>query len=133
MKRLRLSKRPFNLTIGQRGEMAAWKYLSDSGYKILEKNYRTPIGEIDVVAEKAGRLLFIEVKTRTTFQKGLPQEAVGPAKQKKLAQLASFYLKKHKKEDIRASFEVLAVFWNDGGGHGFKLIENAFEVRSEFE
>ena len=112
--------------------MAAWKYLVGRGYKIIEKNYRTPFGEVDVIAEKAGRLKFIEVKTRSSKDFGLPQEAVGPAKQKKLAQLAAYYLKKQKKENIRASFEVLAVLWNQSGVHEFQLIENAFEVQGEF-
>ena len=130
--KLKLSKRPFNLTLGQRGEMAAWKYLTDRGYKIIEKNYRTPFGEVDIIAEKSGRLKFIEVKTRSSKDFGLPQEAVGPAKQKKLVQLAAYYLKKQKKENIPASFEVLAVLWNQSRAHEFQLIENAFEVQGEF-
>ncbi len=112
--------------------MAAWKYLSDRGYKIIEKNYRAPSGEIDVVAEKAGRLIFLEIKTRSNKRLGLPQEAVDSHKQKKLAQLAAYYMKKAKKEDAKVSFEVLAVLWNEKGHHEFNLIENAFEVRGEF-
>lgn len=112
--------------------MAAWKYLSGRGYKIIEKNYRVPIGEIDVIAEKAGRLIFLEIKTRSNKRLGLPQEAVDSHKQKKLIQLAAYYLKKAKKVDSRVSFEVLAVLWNDKGAHEFNLIENAFEVKGEF-
>lgn len=112
--------------------MAAWKYLSDRGYKILEKNYRAPIGEIDIVAEKSGRLIFVEVKTRSDKRLGLPQEAVGSAKQKKLIQLAAQYMKMAKREDARVSFEVLAVLWSEKGAHEFNLIENAFDVAGEF-
>lgn len=112
--------------------MAAWKYLSDRGYKIIEKNYRAPFGEIDVIAEKSGRIIFTEIKTRSSEKLGLPQEAVGRLKQKKLAQLAAFYLKKQKKENSRVSFEVLAVLWSEKGSHQFTLIENAFELEGEF-
>ncbi len=120
------------MTLGQRGEMAAWKYLADRGYKIIEKNYRAPMGEMDVIAEKAGRFIFVEIKTRRGQNFGLPQEAVGLTKQKKLAQIASFYLKKQKKENARVSFEVLAVLWNEEGVHKYTLIENAFELQGEF-
>lgn len=130
--KLRLSKRPFNLTLGQRGEMAAWKFLKNAGYKILHKNFRAPMGEVDVIAEKNKRLIFLEVKTRSSMEKGAPEEAVGSAKQKKLVQLAAFYLKKNKKENARIGFEVLAVLWPDSGAPEFKLIENAFEVQGEF-
>lgn len=106
--------------------MQGWKYLLDRGYKILEKNYRCPLGEIDVVAEKDKRLVFLEIKTRTSGRFGLPQEAVTALKQRKLLRLAEWYLKDKKKGDVRVSFEVLAVFWKNAGEPEFRLIENAF-------
>ena len=112
--------------------MLGWKYLLDSGYKILEKNFRCAIGEIDVIAEKNKRIIFIEIKTRSNAHFGLPQEAVTSAKQVKLARLAEWYLKEKKKINSLVSFEVLAVSWKENTPAEFKLIENAFEAGTAF-
>ncbi len=106
--------------------MAGWKYLLDHGYKILEKNFRCPLGEIDVVAEKNKRVVFIEIKTRADHSFGTPQEAVTPAKQRKLLRLAEWYLSDKHCQDARVSFEVLAILWNGKEAPEFLLIENAF-------
>lgn len=86
------------------------------------------MGEIDVIAEKRGRLRFIEIKTRSGPEFGRPEEAVHPAKQKKLTALAMWYLKAQKKSDVSISFDVLAVDWKPAGEPSLKLIEDAFEA-----
>src|SRR5688572_28255294 len=86
-------KTPFRVSLGDRGEMIAAGYLSRNGYKILEKNYRCKLGELDIICQKDGRIFFLEVKTRTTNQFGRPEESVGFLKQKKLIDLAKWYLK----------------------------------------
>ena len=86
------------------------------------------MGEIDVIAEKRGRLRFVEIKTRSGPEFGRPEEAVHPAKQKKLTMLAMWYLKAKKKSGMSVSFDVLAVDWNPSGEPGLKLIEDAFEA-----
>ena len=111
--------------------MAAWAYLTQNGFNLLEKNYRCPLGEIDVVAEKDGRLRFVEIKTRTGHRFGLPQEAVHPFKQRKLAQLAAWYLKARGKSGMPVSFDVLAVTWKGSEEPLFNLIENAFGLPGE--
>ena len=117
----------FRLSLGQRGEMFAWAYLMRQGYKLLEKNYRTKIGEIDVIAQKKGRIAFIEIKTRTAGSRfGLPEEAVHAIKQKKLIRLAQWYLKQKKCYDTSVSFDVLALTWHEEGQPEIRLIENAF-------
>ena len=108
--------------------MAACEYLRRQGFRILEKNFRCKIGEIDAIAEKDGRLRFVEIKTRSGAQFGRPEEAVHPAKQKKLTQLAMWYMKAKKKIGMSISFDVLAVEWNPASEPVFKLIENAFEA-----
>lgn len=118
---------PFRLSLGERGEMIAWNFLIKKGYKLVEKNYRTRIGEMDVIAEKKGRLVFIEIKTRRTERFGRPEEAVTVQKQRKLFQIASYYLKEKKKENIPISFAVLAVHWPSSGEPEFRLIEDALE------
>ena len=126
---MKLSPRPgpFRLSLGDRGEMAAWTFLIKQGYKIKEKNYRCKLGELDVVAEKAGRLVFVEIKTRSEGSGfGRPEESVQVAKQRKLLKLAAWYLKEKKKWGTPVSFDVLAVTWKQAKGPEFRLIPNAF-------
>ncbi len=78
---------------GLKGEDLAVNYLKKKGYRILEKNYRTPLGEIDIIAEKKGTVVFVEVKTRTSDAFGLPEEAVTRQKQERIKKVALLYLK----------------------------------------
>ena len=118
--------KPFHLSLGERGEMIAWNFLRKQGYKILEKNYRCKIGEIDVVAQKNGRIVFIEIKTRAHHGFGRPEESVHAAKQKKLISLAKWYLKEKRKTDVAVSFDVLAITFQGESEPEIRLIENAF-------
>ncbi len=124
--RLRPQRTPFNRSLGRRGEMAAERYLRRQGYKILERNYRCKIGEIDLIAQKDGRLIFIEVKTRRSSHYGLPEESVHPLKQKKIVRAAEWYLKENHATDRAVSFEVAAVDWPDGEEPEVRVIRNAF-------
>jgi len=112
--------------LGTKGEWAAWDYLLGQGYEMIEKNYRCPLGEIDVVARKGDRLCFVEIKTRRSHRFGRPEEAVDFRKQKKLIRLAEWYLKKRTGPPSMISFDVLAVTWRKGDKPEFRLIENAF-------
>jgi putative endonuclease len=125
------NREPFSMPLGERGEMVAWAYLVNEGYRLLEKNYRCPLGEIDVVAARGGRLAFVEIKTRRHHGLGLPEEAVDAAKQKKLVRLAQYYLKEKNREDARVSFDVLSVTWRDGEEPEFRLLMDAFMVEEE--
>ncbi len=118
----------FRLALGRRGEIAAWNFLIQRGYRLLEKNYRCPLGEIDAVAMRDGRIVFIEIKTRTSHDFGRPEESVHAAKQRKLIKLAQYYLKAKAATDARASFAVVAVTHRLGGAHEIKLIEDAFSA-----
>ena len=120
---------PFRVTLGERGEMVACQYLVKHGYRILEKNYRCTIGEIDVVAAKDGRLVFVEIKTRSQKVFGRPEESVGWTKQRKMIRLAEWYLKDKKKTDASVSFAVLAVRWKGTQDPEIRLIEDAFGVQ----
>lgn len=116
------------MTLGERGEIAAWHFLVTKGYVLVDKNYRCRLGEIDVIARRGGTLAFVEVKTRRHDYLGLPEEAVDSRKQKKIAAVALYYLKECGLMDARAAFDVVAVTWKEGGDHDFKLIQNAFEI-----
>ena len=122
---------PFRVTLGERGEMVACQYLVKHGYRILEKNYRCTIGEIDVVAAKDGRLVFVEIKTRSQKVFGRPEESVGWTKQKKIIRIAEWYLKDKKQTDAPVSFAVLAIDWNGTQDPEIRLIENAFTTERE--
>lgn len=108
--------------------MVGAAYLVRNGYKILEKNYRCLLGEIDIVAEKGERIIFVEIKTRNSEMFGRPEEAVHSAKQRKLIQLAKWYLKDKKLWDRSAGFAVLAVSWKAKSDPEIRLIEDAFEL-----
>ncbi len=111
--------------LGGRGEDLAARFLSKQGYRILERNYRTPLGELDLVARHRDCLVFIEVKTRRTARFGAPQEAVHPAKQEKLRTLAEYYLQQQGLEDAAVRFDVVAVRLTAHGPE-IELIQQAF-------
>lgn len=81
----------FNRTTGQLGENIAVTYLQNKGYRIIERNFKTNFGELDIIAENKGFLIFVEVKYRTSLYFGEPYEAVNTRKLHKLRQLVDFY------------------------------------------
>lgn len=118
------------LKLGSRGEVLAWGFLKKHGYSILEKNYRTRLGEIDVIAKKTGSIVFIEVKTRRDHQFGRPEESVHWKKRRKLTQVAQIYLQNKKLENRPSRFDVLSITWNGTGEPSFELLEDAFTVET---
>ena len=109
------------------GEVYAARYLRDNGYAIRTANYRTRLGEIDIVAEKDGVLLFVEVKTRSEGMLDLPSASVDRAKQRKLTLAAEQYLKREPPQ-TKARFDVIEVYLD---GHekltDIRHIPNAFD------
>ena len=95
--------------MGRAGEKRAVEYLKKKGFKILKTNYKTMLGEIDIIAEEKGVIVFIEVKTRTNDNFGLPCEAVDKKKQEKYYKIATFYLQKEKKTDSECRFDVVEI------------------------
>ena len=100
--------------VGATGEDLAAAHLKKQGYQILERNYRTPIGEIDLIARHQGALVFIEVKTRRSRRFGSPQEAVHPAKQERLRNLAEYYLQQQGLGEVTVRFDVVGILWQEG-------------------
>ena len=114
-------------SLGQRGEELAARALEARGYTILARNYRTPIGELDIVARDRQHLLFVEVKTRRTETFGAPAEAVGAHKQGQIVRAAKWYLANARYPELQPRFDVIAVILN----HGEPVIShipNAFGV-----
>lgn len=117
-----------NFQLGLHGEELAVRYLKRHGYKILERNFRTHLGEVDIVARYRGVIRFVEVKTRSSDEKGLPMESITQAKQRKMTQVALIYLKKKGMEEAQACFDVVSIEKNVSGTDTIQIIENAFDV-----
>lgn len=115
--------------LGADGERAAEKYLRRQRYTILERNYRCPLGEIDLVALDGKTVVFVEVKTRTGEGHGGPLEAVDTRKQRQIGRVAQTYLLHHRLQDRDARFDVVGV-WHDGARIVCELVRNAFELTS---
>lgn len=114
--------------LGKLGEEAAEAYLSNMAYRILERNWRCRTGELDIIAEQAGTLVFIEVRTRrTTGRFGLAKESVDIRKQLKVKETAQFYLHRFQKYEYSIRFDVIAVEISlDGDTPQIEHIQGAF-------
>jgi len=120
-----------HLDLGRSGEELAVKFLKENNYKILNRNYKTSLGEIDIIALDKDVLCFIEVKTRKQNRFGLPQEAVTSFKQKQISNCALSFLKAKKLLDKKARFDIVAVNCSDKACE-VKLIKNAFYLEGRF-
>lgn len=120
-----------NLYLGKSGEELAVDLLKQNGYKIIAKNYRTKLGEIDIVANEKDTVCFIEVKTRRSDRFGSPQEAVLSSKQRQISKAALNFLKDNNLLDRNARFDVVSVVLT-GDKPKLDLIKNAFELDQKF-
>ena len=80
-----------NQSIGRWGETTAVEYLLERGYRVVAQNFRTPYGEIDVIAQQGDITIFVEVKTRTSRTMGLPEESITQRKRQHMISAAEFY------------------------------------------
>lgn len=118
-----------NKAKGDLGEKIAEEYLKKYGYIILEKNFRTKIGEIDIIAKDGEYIVFVEVKTRHDNIYGTPGEAVNSSKQHKIIRTTQLYIMKKNlyKYDLR--FDVIEIILNNyNEDPAIKLIKNAFQL-----
>lgn len=119
--------------VGARGEQIAINYLQKQGYRILARNYRNRLGEIDIIARHGTDLVFIEVKTRSDRLFGSPFDAVTAAKQRKLSKVALEYLSRQGCHGHPARFDVVGVQLD--GRHTdrhqavrIEVVRNAFDL-----
>ena len=116
-------------SLGIYGEVLAELYLKAQGYRILDKNFKNKIGEIDLIAKEGDMICFVEVKTRVSLACGLPVEAITRHKQLKIVQMAWSYLKyKFGTVDKKARFDVVSIYKDNGGKEQIELIKNAFDA-----
>ena len=109
-------------TIGSRYEKIAGEYLKKQGYQIIEYNFYSRFGEIDIIAKHQGYLVFVEVKYRENDKNGHPLEAVSVAKQRTISKCAFYYLQKYKVQEEPVRFDVVGIL-----GEEIQVIQNAFE------
>lgn len=98
-----------NKKIGSRGEAAAVRFLQHLDYEILERNWKCPAGEADIIARDGKTVVFCEVKTRTNLEKGLPAEAVTAEKRNRYERIAGWFLRDYEEVDIPVRFDVIGL------------------------
>lgn len=118
-----------NKVLGGQGEQAAADYLQQHGYRICVRNFRVPVGEIDIIASRQDTLVFVEVKTRRSVRYGTPAQAVNYVKQQKIVQTARWFLRQRHLEDrCCCRFNVIEVYAQPQGGWTIHHLPGAFEV-----
>lgn len=103
-----------NLPFGQKGEDIASGLLVQNGYKIIDKNFSSRFGEIDIIAIQDATLIFVEVKTRQSLKFGLPQEAVTPQKIYKIKKTGEYYSLIHPELPKKLRIDVVALIIEGG-------------------
>ena len=113
--------------LADRGENVAAKYLTNQGYRILERNFRRKVGEIDIVARDGRVLVFVEVKTRTE-EIPAPELQVDDAKQHQITKAAKVYLTRFGMSQPAVRFDIIAVVWPPGREPMIRHTQHAFEA-----
>ncbi|MFY9174145.1 MAG: YraN family protein [Peptococcia bacterium] len=112
--------------LGHLAENAAAQYLQEQGYKILERNFRTALGELDIIAEDGDYLVFVEVRSRKDSEYGLPQETVDWNKQSRVRRMANQYLNNKFAWHRNCRFDVVAVLFKNEIVDSLELLKDAF-------
>jgi putative endonuclease len=112
--------------VGRNGERAAWVAYRRRGYRLLARNWRCPLGELDLVLAAEGTVVFCEVKARSSAALGGPHEAVSLSKQRRIRALAEAFLKSHRVSARAYRFDVASVLIRADGGIDVHVFEDAF-------
>jgi putative endonuclease len=115
------------LELGKFGETLALKKIKRLGYKRIVRNYRCPLGEVDLIAWDGDTLVFIEIKTRMGRSTDYAKEAVNARKKRQISKVALAYMKSNDYSDAKARFDVVAVCVGRGEPE-IEVIKNAFEL-----
>lgn len=114
------------MELGCQGELIAANYLISKQYKIVEKNFRCKMGEIDIIAYQGRTLVFVEVKTRSNTSYGFPCEAVNHKKRIHLIRTATYYMVKNQITDVDQRMDVIEILYNSKGVY-IRHLTNAFD------
>jgi putative endonuclease len=126
LSQLRKGDPPLNV-LGQRGENLAARHLRNQGYKILIRNFRCDVGEVDIIARDGRSLVFVEVKTRANDEP-TPETQVNAAKRHQLTKAAKYYLARYGTPQPSARFDVVAIVWPTGREAQIRHTPNAFDA-----
>ncbi|MBI5765571.1 MAG: YraN family protein [Planctomycetes bacterium] len=116
--------------LGTIGEKAAQQFLCALGHKILAKNFTCPLGELDIITQVGNTIVFVEVKSLASDRHDDPESHITPAKQRKLRQVAEFWLAKHRHPECAYRFDAVSVVIADGREPVVRHIPEAFIPRS---
>ena len=114
---------------GRKGEEIAAEYLINLGYKILERNFHSQQGEIDLIAQDKSTLVFVEVKNYSFRSYGSAVGAVRKGKRESIVHAARTYLFKNNLKDVNCRFDVVTIFRKRTGSQVIELYKNAFMVK----
>lgn len=115
----------YKRNLGLKGEKIALQFLRRNGYRIISRNFCCRLGEIDLIARQGKSTVFIEVKTRSSCEFGLPEDSINPKKIKHLLRCAQFYIKNHAHPEDDFRFDVVSVILGSTTTR-INLIKNAF-------
>lgn len=104
-----MSKKKQSGKLSKRGEKAAARYLELQGYKILDRNWSCPAGEVDIVAREGDTLVFVTVKTRLDISRGFPSEDTSPAVRSRSEKVAAYYLSEFRDVDFPVRFDTVSM------------------------
>ncbi|OGY44549.1 MAG: hypothetical protein A3J62_01105 [Candidatus Buchananbacteria bacterium RIFCSPHIGHO2_02_FULL_38_8] len=116
-----------NKKIGKSGERIAKWYFKNRGYQILETNYHTRQGEIDIICKKDMELVFVEVKTRTSTSFGYPEQAINEQKQKHLAEAIEKFVSEYQGQIELIRIDAICIQLNSHGKASIKHFENIIQ------
>lgn len=114
--------------LGPYGEKLAVSFLARQGYEILEQNFKSYFGEIDIIARHNGVYCFVEVKTRQNDSRGDALESVTKSKQRKIWKTAQSYMQQNSLDEVDARFDVIGISLDKPENESIELITNAFEM-----
>ena len=114
--------------LGQRGENVAARYLRNRGYRIILRNFRCEVGEVDIIAKDGRTVVFVEVKTRTSEDHATGEDQVHQSKRHQLTKAAKFYLSRYGTPQPPARFDVIAIVWPHGRQPDIRHTTDAFEA-----
>ena len=113
--------------LGGRGENVAARFLRDLGYKVLIRNYKTQVGEIDIIARDGNTIVFVEVKTRVG-EDVAPEEQVNDPKRHQITKAAKHYMARYGTPQPPARFDVIAIVWPPNRDPVIRHTQSAFEA-----
>ena len=119
-----MNSQEWRRSLGRRGEELAASYLEEKGYLILQRNYRSGAGEMDIVAQDGDCLVFVEVRARSTREYGTPEESITPSKAQRLIEVAQGYLQEQGESGRGWRIDLVAIRWS-GDSYRLNHIVNA--------